>query len=465
MAITWKFVDSPVSTPAVLLDMNDKLDFALNMGKDFDVSPPTLRKSSSTNSMADGARLTAASFDNRFLKFTVAIDPMGAKTVQQKELLLTELNMELAKPENLIMYKPDVNSQPVFFQTVRSDAYVLDHRGGSKKSWDVACEVEAQPFAIGIRQSPVVNVTITNDPASGTNPQKLDITGIKGDVPAPAFIRMGTSFGALGQWVFAQKTDNATALGTVFVQAESGTQGTDTTTQANDTSYSGAGNNFSRTTFATNANLTTRLTLTIPQTIRGTYRVYARLRTGTGTNNYTIQAAYPGTDRFFGPALDIESSAQNFGLYDLGLMDFPFPSPVPPQFGYSRLTGTSYPSQNIEILAARSSGTGNLDFDYIYFMPADERMCQFSNTSGVGFIVIDGAQEKAYGMTSASDPFGATRIPDSQGGVVVLYSVPPQLVPGVTNRWFMLRGGTSAVTNTWALWVDYWPQWRVVATP
>lgn len=465
MAITWKFVDSPVTTPATLLDMNDKVDFALDMDRDFDVSPPVLKKSNSSNSMADGARLTSAAFQNRILKFTTAIDPMGAKTVPQKEQLLTELNMELAKPENLIMYQPSPASEKVFFQTVRSDAYVLDHRGGSKKAWRVQCEVEAQPFAIGIRQSPIVNATITNDPATGTNPQKLDITGIKGDATAPAFIRMGTSFGAQGQWIFAQKTDNATALATAFVQAEAGTQGTDTTTQANDVLYSGAGNNFSRTTFATNANLTARLTLTIPHTIRGTYRVYVRIRTGTGTNNYTLQAAYPGANRFFGPSTDVESSAQGFQIVDLGLMDFPFPSPTPPQFGYSRLTGSSYPSQNIEIHSARSSGAGNLDIDYVYFMPADERMCQFSNLAAVGFIVLDGAQEKAYGMTSASDPFGATRVPDSGGGIVVLYGSVLQLVPGVTNRWFLVRAGTAAVTNTWNLWVDYWPQWRVVATP
>jgi hypothetical protein len=40
---------------------------------------------------------------------------------------------------------------------------------------------------------------------------------------------------------------------------------------------------------------------------------------------------------------------------------------------------------------------------------------------------------------------------------------PPMLVPGVTNRWFMLRGG-SGVATTSPVDVSYWPRWREVAT-
>lgn len=461
MSITWKFVDQPIASPATLLDMNDKVNYAINMEKGFDISPPVLRKSVSGNSMADGGRLTSAAFENRLLRFTVTIMP---QTNGMKELLLTELNVELGKASNLIMYKPQASSEPVFFQTIRSDSYVLDHRGGSKKMWNVACEVEAESFGIGLRQTLISNATITNNPASGANPARIDLTGVEGDVPSPAFIRLGTSFSAGSIFLLGQKTDQATSLNP-FVQCEAGTQGTDTTTQANDALYSGSGNNFSRCTFGTTATLATRVTNVLPTNLRGTYRVYVRARSAVGTNRYQVRAHYPGASGFSGPLLEFVTTAQAFMLLDLGVMDFPFPAPTPPQFGYSRLTGT-YPNQSIDIRAARPAGTGVLDFDYLYLMPADERLGTFQAVAATGFLIIDGQQEKAYGMTSASDPFGGTRVVDSAGAVVPLFGGGPMLVPGVTNRWFMLRTKTGdAVATTTSLWVDYWPQWRVVAIP
>jgi hypothetical protein len=462
MAMTLKFVDQPVATPATLFDLNDKIDAAIDMGQTFDISPPPLKKSVSGNNMQDGGQLTAAAYQNRILQFDVQLGPQGAHSVSQKEQLLTELTMELSKPSNLLMYKASPTSAPIFFQTIRSDSYVVNSGGGSRKGWNLRCQVEALPFGLGVRHSIVNGVTITNDPASGTNPARLDITGVKGDAPAPAFINLGASFGATSYFIFSQRTRDTTI--TPFVQAESGTLGTDTTLPGNDAAFSGAGSNYARTSFTT-ATMTTRLTLTIPTQSKGTYRIFARIRNNTATTTYQVQTNFPGTSSFSGPIVEFSLTSGAISVIDLGLFDFPFPAAAPSQFGYSRLAASSYPAQTMQIQAARTSGTGTLDFDYLYFMPADERLLTIQGVAALGRIIIDGPNERAYGMSSGSDPFGVTRVLDNAGALVPSFGGFPNLVPGVTNRWFMMRAKNHVITNTYVISVDYWPQYRVVALP
>lgn len=460
MTVTWQFVDQPVTTPAILLDMNDKSDYALvNLDETFDISPPVLQKSVSRNNLTDGGFLTAASYPNRILQFDVAIGPVGGMSVSTKETLLNELTMELSKPDNLIKYQADVSSAPIFFKTIRSDSYVLKNRGGSRKFWNVHCEVEAQPFGIGLRQNVLSSAVITNNPASGTNPARIDLTGIKGDSPAPAFINLGSAFGATSYFIISQRTRDTTI--TPFVQAESGTLGTDATLPGNDAAFSGSGSNYVRVGFTT-ATLATRVTVTIPTTSKGTYRVFARVRNNTATTTYQIQTDLGGVS---GPLTEFTLASAAISVLDLGLFDFPYPAPTPPSFGHSGLTATSYPAQTMGIQAARTTGTGTLDIDYLYFMPADERLLTVQGVNALGRIIIDGPMNKSYGMTQASDPFGATRVPDSAGSLVTMFGGVPILVPGVTNRWFIMRAKNHVITNTYQLSVDYWPQYRVVALP
>jgi hypothetical protein len=91
---------------------------------------------------------------------------------------------------------------------------------------------------------------VLNNPTTG---MFLDITSPKGDVDTPLFLNLTGTLGVTGRLVsgLAMRRRGTPSATPFVLQAESMTQGTDTTTQANSASFSGAGNNSSRTTFAT----------------------------------------------------------------------------------------------------------------------------------------------------------------------------------------------------------------------
>ena len=412
--------------------------------------------------------LSSASYQNRELKFTVWLNGAGQSA---KISQLDALKAQLAKPSNLIMYNPPGWGFPVFFRTFRSDDYVVTNGsavGGSE--WSVACNVIAEPFAIGARRD-LSTATVTNNPASGTNPVMWDITGIAGDSPTPAFVKIGTALAAADPVLLAQRTVNNPTAVTVFAQAEAGTMGTDTTVQAADTAMSGSGSNFTRTTFTTTG-LTTRLTLTIPtatsaEALRGRYRVFLRVRTSATGSTYSLRHVQnpAGPDIVNGPVTTFNSLASTeFRHIDLGVVEFPTAGPYPVSLGYSGLSAQMV-TQTLAIQAGRTTGTATMDMDYVYLMPADERfLVAARNAMQVNSsLIIDGPNEMAYGQPSGATPFGSTRTVDNAGGLAFLFGGAPMLVPGVTNRWHMIRG-TSANSVTSTVDVSYWPRWREVAT-
>lgn len=464
--IMWKFVDQPVVSPSVLFDMNNGTTTrVLDPGPD--MPAPPLRRSIAQNAMADGGLVSSASYDLRELKFTVFFnDPVLANKIA----LLDSLKRELAKPNNLLMFTPPSGANPVFFQTLRSDDYLPDYQGAARVDWRIQCSVLAQPFAIGIRHDVTAGAVVTNDPASGTNPTRLDISGVRGDSPSPAFVRVALASGTFPTFFWGQRTaNNPTAL-TVFAQAESGTLGTDTTVQANDVNMSGSGSNFVRTSFATSAALVTRLTVTVPTTsdpaaLRGRYRVMAKIRMSGGGSNFTAKYLHnPGlVNSVSGPQISFDSSAA-ITVADLGIVEFGGPGVVPATIGYSGLSA-GFATQQIAIQVSRNSGTATLDIDYVYLLPADERSSEFrrANWAAGSYMVIDGPQELAYGMAAGTTAFGSTRTVDNAGGLSSYMGGFPMLVPGVTNRWYTLVGPQAAsATSTWD--VSYWPRWREVAT-
>jgi hypothetical protein len=172
-----------------------------------------------------------------------------------------------------------------------------------------------------------------------------------------------------------------------------------------------------------------------------------------------------GANSVNGPQVSVASyDNTQFRLQDLGVLEFPGLSPIPTSMGYSGLSA-QVATQPLAVQIQRNSGTATIDLDYVYLMPADERL---SVTSRGAFqtsstLVIDGPNEMAYGMAPSTTPFGTTRTIDGGGGLVSLMGGVPMLVPGVTNRWYLLRGG-SGVATTSPVDVSYWPRWREVAT-
>lgn len=465
MPSTWKFVGQPVSSPTVLLDMNNGLTWKTLGGDFFKLPSPPLKRSIAQNALTDGGIVSSAAYDLRTLAFTLEL---SGSTEDTRIGQLDDLKAELAKPANLLMYQATDSSHPVFFRTLRSDEYEVDTQFIPGEVWRVACEVLAEPFAIGIRHDIASSVTVTNDPASGTNRTFFDLTGVRGDSPSPAVVRVGTALSASNPLIMAQRTANNPTSLTLFAQAESGTMGTDTTVQSADSAMSGSGSNYVRTSFSTSSSLVARLTVTLPTgsdaaALRGRYRVYVRTRTSATGSQFTMR--FLQNDGVNGPQTTFASLASTeFRHVDLGVIDTPGVSPAPATIGYSGLA-TQMATQPLAIQIQRNSGTATIDMDYVILMPADERLSVTGRSAlqANSFVVVDGPNEVAYGMPSGTSLFGSTRTVDAGGGMVSLFGGAPMLVPGVTNRLYMLRGN-DAKTVTSAVDVSYWPRWREVAT-
>lgn len=461
MPTTWRFVDSPTAAPTVLLDMNDGSTWKTLGGSDFFQLPsPPLKRSIASNAMTNGGMLTSSAYDLRTLTFTVEL---SASTEAARIGQLDALKAELSKPANLLMYKPQLGSAPVFFRTIRSDEYTVDNQLVPGSTWRVSCSVLAEPFALGIRRD-ISTVTITNDPAAGTNPARVDLTGIVGDSPTPAFVRI-QGLGAGGSAFLSQRTGNNPTAVTVYAQTESGTLSADTTTWSNAAMSGGTGTASS----FTDSSLQTRVTLTVPtasspEALRGRYRVILRVHTGGTSADFSIrwvQNPGAGQDAVYGPQVSYHANTI-WQFLDLGIVEYPSLQ-APQAIGYSGLPA-GYATSQLGIQASRANGADNLDMDYVYLMPADERWCSIAQSTAVGYVVLDGPNDMTYGMASGSTPFGATRTVDNAGGLVRRPSGGvPQLVPGATNRWHMLLD-KQTVTTTKTIDVSYWPRWREVAT-
>jgi hypothetical protein len=461
----WKFVDSPVSTPATLFDMNNGIDVLLDMTQEFDISPPQQRKTKSDSKLSAGSLITNVSYENRFLKFSLGL--LGTKTNKMNNL--AAFVAELSKPTNLIMYRPDSTKPPVFFRTYQGDDYIIRNSGGSAEVWGVDVLIEAEPFGIGIRQD-LSTITVNNDPAASSgNKTFFDLTGILGDVPTKPFVRVGSIGSGQTFWLAQRAFNNPTSL-TLFTQAEAATLGPDTTAIAGSDSSSvspGTGNSKTQTTFSTNNNFTARLTFNAPTgtdsiAYRGRYRVVARIAASAAINVSMRWKQSNGGDVIAGPQTSVDLTTIAI-FQDLGIIEYPAPQQPPQYIGYSGLP-TQHVLQPLLIEAKRNSGTGNLLIDYVYLLPADERLCvvfQLNNISS-GYVCLDGPNDAVYGMQSGSTPFGSTRIIDNQQGIITRFGGLPVLVPNITNRWYMLFNPSgNNVTRT--VDISYWPRWREVA--
>lgn len=457
MADVLKFVDSVASSPSVRLDINDGSTWrALLNGSEF--PPPPLRRALASTLMVDGSRVPAAAYDNRTVKLTLSLQVTGA---DNQATQIQTLAREVDRTQNVLMWQPTGATNPVFFKTLRSDvSRVLEHKASRR---EIELNLMAEPFAYGLEQT-LAPVTVNNDPANVSNGQFWDITGVKGDVETPAVIAMPATAiydSTQRQSLIAVRRRGTPSSMPFLVQAEAATQGTNTTTQANDATYSGSSNNFSRCTFSTATN-SLRLTLAAPSdgtNLRGTYRLWLRYKKSVAADPVLVQAKW-NSAVYTNSQVTLASSTL-FRWADLGLISMPA-APDPIYDGYSNVE-QSVGGRTVEIWAARSSGTTNLDFDYFLYVPADDAYLLTKWTSindGTYTAVVDGINQMAYILNPSGNVtnLGANEV---VGGF-------PMLTPNQTNRLVFIRdvgttsGATDAVTNTTSVTVSYFPRYLYV---
>lgn len=469
-----QFVDSIASNPTVRLDLNSYTVTGGGTARNGiavvgepSMTPPPVRRVTISSMMADGELIPAWAFGNRTIHLPVLI---AQDTFAAAGDIIQDLVMELVRDTNFL--KVDMGNGAVFFRTFAAPDVAWQLRWRMPKDGIITLDVPCEPFGYGLEQS-LGAITVNNDPAAGSNGCFFDATGIKGDVETPLNLTVGNTVVANGRRRsgIAVRRRGTPSSAPRFVQAEAMTQGTDTSTQANSATFSGAGNNYSRTTFSTATAMSQRLSTTFPAAAsvdnRGVYRVFARVRNNSATQVVASRLRW-GTS-----VSTVTNDTVSWGasgtmavvpMYlDHGLVQIPQ--------GYDPVTrgvsGVQIATEGIFLALdiQRVSGTAStVDIDFLMFLPADDRLCFTKWPDGVtvtDFIYEGGPRPAAYARNASAQITMTAPVEISGGGIMV--------TPGVTNRVFFYRDvgtGTAttgnsgdAITGTTSITPFYFPRY------
>jgi hypothetical protein len=459
------FVDSILAAAAVRLDLHTNSSGWQCLADGTEFPPPPLDRVITQSQLADGDAVSAASYRNRTitlaLELSMGLDADAAAT--QMQVLMRELD----RPANFLRYRTDTTTA-VYFRTFRSGPEAVD--------WDplmrrATVTLLAEPFAYGLKEVQS-GTAVLNNPTTG---MFLDITSPKGDVDTPLYLSLTGTLGVTGRLVsgLAMRRRGTPSAAPFLLQAESMTQGTDTTTQANSASFSGAGNNSSRCTFATVPTSATRISTTaFPASAsvdaRGTYRVFLRNRKTIAGDTITVQLTWGSSALTI--LNDVITLPGNTAIQyaDLGMVQIPAGyDPV-----YDGLSGVEIPAAGafIAVSAKRGAGSGNLDMDCLLFMPADDRLEFIKWPASAGgtdiFVAEGGPRPAAYSTTSGGNLISTTPIEIVGGGLM--------LTPGRTNRLFFARdlgtgvaaaGTSDDLTASTTITPSYYPRYLAPVRP
>jgi hypothetical protein len=297
---------------------------------------------------------------------------------------------------------------------------------------------------------------------SGPNAAWFDVTGVKGDVETPLFLRMSTDT-AVRQSLFAVRRRGVPASAPFVLQAETMGAGTDTALgAANDPAMSGGGQNYLRVSFATNTSMVARATAdpwpaTASDDVRGTYRVFARVRRITGSDAINLQLSWGiGISNVLGDVVALPSAAVTDPIYvDLGFVQYPVgQDPVT-----DGLSGDTLPVRGMQIVlrAQRATGGGSLDIDHLVFVPADDRLmiATIYPDSGGTAQILDSARTMIYNV-GPSDEVRPATLAQIVGG-------PPMVSPDQDNRIVFLpniiQSFLASITASTDVTPYYWPRY------
>jgi hypothetical protein len=453
-----QFVDAPISSPTVLLDLNDDAKWGC---RSYNMSPPPLRRAATSSLLRDGEYISSSAYGNR----VIALDlDMNTTTQDLSATEVQKLARILDAPRSWLKFQPTGATAPVFFRTWRADAQTIEEVVAASAYRKLSISIPAEPAAIGLREDTIAAVTVTHNPAAGTRGMFADTGTIKGDLATPMFLWLGNTVDNTEFMVFA--TETAPAGGIYYGQGEAGTNfNADTAVSAaNDALMSGAGNNYARTTFATTTSFVSRLDIPItPLPPIGEYTVMARIR-ATATMTVKLQASMKSAGNLGPNASRVNLSDNGEAaptapqIVNLGILAHP-PLLGTPTYGYA--TAITPAAASINIKAGRLSGSGNLDYDYVELVPTGSMVAitAGSPTSAAGW-VLDGINDDDYHISTTS-PFSGS--PTLYGKVADTFSNRtggiPMLVPNAVNRIHAIIGSKATVTDTHTMSVSYWPRY------
>jgi len=447
VAVTFAFVESIGGSTR--LDLNSSPWKLLAEGTTF--GRPELRRQISGNMLIDGQQISAEAYGNRemVLRFELNTSTADQAAAEQQKLF-----RELDRPRNILRYKPHTSTD-VWFRTYRAgpEEVTLDGTADGT-TWTITVNLLAEPFAYGAKHTVLSGQSISMNPAN-SNGMYRDITGVRGDVEAPAQIIFPASQVAGFTSAVAIRRRGTPSNVPFLCQAESLTTGTNTSAQANNSDFSGSGNNWVRTTFGTPTNQIRMSTTAYPSTpsvdARGMYKVFARLRRDDAVGEIYIQLNNNAPVRTnLGVAMR---------MFELGEVVIPGGmDPVVEGPSGVELAAAGVP---LEIRAERQSGSSDLQYDYFLFFPADNISDRFAMvtwpSATSGFHVFDGYNGAVYNIDASG---AVTNSAASFIGNVMM------LTPNQTNRLFFCRKAfdiADALTDSVTVTVAYYPRYLNVA--
>lgn len=464
MPLLARFVDSIASSPTVRLNINDGTTWTTLATSRTD--PPSAKRARVSNLLTDGAHYPASAYDDRVLQLQLRVKAATSDAVATQLQLLAR---ELDRPGgNILQYQLAGMTHPVFFRTHRLglDAVSIPSDG---TMLDFGLSIPAEPFAYGLPQT-LSSVTVNNDPAHATNAQHFDVTGVLGDVETPLVLRINHA-DVVETWrqqtLFAVRRRGTPSATPYLLQAESMTQGTDTSTQSNTSVMSGSGNNYSRCTFGT-ATMATRLSIAAHPSsasvdARGRYRVYLRYRNSNVSDTIHVRLLWGPSDATIANSQATTATTTNSARRYLDLGDVQIPAGYDP---VADLSGTQRAAQGIylAVQAQREAGSGTLDFDALLLVPSDDRMAlvSWAGFTGPDYAWLDGVTDSVYATTSAG-ALVSQQQPVATAGL-------PMVSPGVTNRIYVVadvnpEAASDSLSTTLTIVGSYLPRYLSVRGP
>jgi len=449
------FVDAISTSPTVRLDLND--DAGPFQCLPPSMPPPRLRRAMSQNAMRDGGQVSSSSYDLRTITLTL---DLRTPDQDSNALQLQKLARELDRPTNILKYQPVGASKPVFFRTFRSDMAQLADVIAQKAMRQVTIELLAEPFALGLDES--LSGTFTLDGLAGSYEKELPT--ILGDVAAPLVIDVLNADLPLMSgptWLAAQAVPigiTAPTMARVATNAAFGTLGTDTT----GTTGAGTGywnGDYISVSFATNASMVTRATISQPTLAAGTYRILARVAETSGSSTYSLRVIRQDLDT----GASITWVPDGSGTLDLGLFRFPFGThDMGAVDGHTILNDPA--NQPWYLQARRLTGAGSLRIDGLLWVPTIMDDAVSNSTALVERPTFPGVAPGT--VIDAESDQGYVR---SSGGAVT-DSLPfvgsgslPWVVPGCTNHlWWVTQPATADSTDTLPFTATYKPRYLFV---
>lgn len=477
---TIQFVaDMTSDAPAVLLDLNSS---PITLAPGYDFGAASFDKGWATSPLRHGGRLTRSVAGIKQMNIPLqVVSPTAAGFSAAVETL-----GRLLMTNGYLRVQFSNSSRPVFFRYFADPDYSISIRG------ILSCAVQYQvitltlytdPFAYGPRVevsgSPF---TVSNDPAAVTNPMRFDVTGVQGDVPTPMLLVAtstavtGNPSGFAGKWTHLGVRNRGTPSNySNVIQAEDMSLDTNAAVVVD-----AAMSNGNKVTITPGTiGMVLRVHDTFPGNgtavvdARGLYRVYARVQKSNAADVWSMQFGYgaSSTSPVLNDAQGVPTVA-NTGPWMVDLGYLPCPAWADPI--YHGFSGTLMKCvvPFVGVYAQRVSGTGTLQIDYLYFVPADESTIIVAWPDDLAQYAIDGTTEaggSCYATTTALDEVITT----SRSAQITSGGGFPELVPGQTNRIHLVRevdltglGLDPVLGNTTTIRVFCWPRWRnVTRTP